>query len=57
MEYSKPKIPPPTPEQWQRLPWYIKLRIILIIYWYAFVIQGLARLGLWLGGIKLPKDH
>jgi hypothetical protein len=43
------KYPPPTPEQWQRLPTWSKARIVLLVFIYSWE-SWLAEIGLKIGG-------
>jgi hypothetical protein len=43
-----------TQEQWDRVPWFVKWHIVLIVFWEVEVKQGVYKLGLRLGGLRLP---
>lgn len=44
--------PPPTSEQWQRVPTWLKLKIVVILTWYSIPLW-LAEIGLKIGGQSL----
>ena len=50
------KIPPLTPEQWERVPEWLKWKIFFILFWEVAIKRRLWRFGLQLGGVKLPHD-